>query len=168
MADFLAEHAHGPLGVATAYHKGLSWVARHAQLPDLFPGPAVFSFVRAYLQSSVIFREARVSSSAIVPLWFYLEKDDFLAKDASNSDILQLGALLFLDFGVALRWSDALWVDPKSISIQQHALFLRFSSHTKTTNRGMPIACYAFGLLGQHGNASWAQTWFECDPAGDP
>ena len=43
LADFLAEHAHGPLQVATAYFKGLSWMARHAQLPDLL----------AALQSSV-------------------------------------------------------------------------------------------------------------------
>lgn len=154
LADFLAEHAHGPLGVATAYHKGLSWVARHAQLPDLFQA-LQSSVCKAHLQSSVI---SEKRESAPLPLSFvvYLEKM-ILAKDASNCDILQLGALLFLIWS-SLRWSDALWVDPKSISIQQHALFA-ISSHTKTTNRGMPIACYAFGLLGQHGNASWAQTW---------
>ena len=154
LADFLAEHAHGPLGVATAYHKGLSWVARHAQLPDLFQA-LQSSVCKAYLQSSVI---SEKRESAPLPLSFvvFLEKK-ILAKDASNCDILQLGALLFLIWS-SLRWSDALWVDPKTITIQQHALFA-ISSHTKTTNRGMPIACYAFGFLGQHGNTSWAQTW---------
>ena len=49
-------------------------------------------------------------------------------------------------------------MDPQSITIQQHAMFA-LASHTKTTNRGMPIACVAFGLLGHHSQASWAQVW---------
>ena len=40
----------------------------------------------------------------------------------------------------------------------QHAMFA-LASHTKTTNRGMPIACFAFGLLGRHGQVAWAQVW---------
>ena len=154
LADFLAEHAHGPLLVATAYHEGLTWVARHAQLSELFQALQT-SACKAYLQSSVI-REKR--ESAPLPLSFvvFLEKM-VLSKTTSAGDILQLGSLLFLIWS-SLRWSDALWVDPHSMTIQQHALFA-IASHTKTTNRGMPIACYAFGLLGHHGNTSWAQLW---------
>ena len=33
------------------------------------------------------------------------------------------------------------------------------ASHTKTTNRGMPVACFVFGLLGHHGTTAWAQVW---------
>ena len=154
LADFLAEHAHGPLQVATAYHKGLTWVARHAQLPELFQALQT-SVCKAYLQSSII-REKR--ESAPLPLSFvvFLEKM-VLSKTTSAGDVLQLGGLLFLIWS-SLRWSDALWVDPHSMTIQQHALFA-MASHTKTTNRGMPIACFAFGLMGHHGNASWAQLW---------
>jgi hypothetical protein len=154
LADFLAEHAHGPLLVATAYHKGLTWMARHAQLSELFQALQT-AVCKAYLQSSVI-RERR--ESAPLPLSFvvFLEKM-VLSRTTSAGDILQLGALLFLIWS-SLRWSDALWVDPNSLTIQQHAVFA-MASHTKTTNRGMPIACYAFGLLGHHGTTCWAQLW---------
>ena len=154
LADFLAEHAHGPLLVATAYHKGLTWMARHAQLSELFQALQT-AVCKAYLQSSVI-REKR--ESAPLPLSFvvFLEKM-VLSRTTSAGDILQLGALLFLIWS-SLRWSDALWVDPNSLTIQQHAVFA-MASHTKTTNRGMPIACYAFGLLGHHGTTCWAQLW---------
>ena len=154
LADFLAEHAHGPLGVATAYHKGLTWMARHAQLPELFQ-VLQQSVCKAYLHSDVI-REKR--ESAPLPLSFvvFLEKM-VLAKTTSPCDVLQLGSLLFIIWS-SLRWSDALWIGPQTLTIQQHALFA-LSSHTKTTNRGMPIACFAFGLLGHHGQASWAQLW---------
>ena len=72
LADFLAEHAHGPLGVATAYHKGLTWMARHAQLTELFQALQQ-SVCKAYLHSAVI-REKR--ESAPLPLSFvvFLEK----------------------------------------------------------------------------------------------
>ena len=154
LADFLAEHAHGPLQVATAYFKGLSWMSRQAQLPDLFQ--ALQSMVcKAYLQSSTI---SEKRESAPLPLSFvlYLEKT-VLAKTTTPGDVLQLGSLLFMIWS-SLRWSDTLWIRPDSITIQQHAVFA-LSSHTKTTNRGMPVACFAFGMLGQHGSASWAQVW---------
>ena len=154
LADFLAEHAHGPLGVATAYHKGLTWMARYAQLDDLFQALQQ-SVCKAYLHSAII-REKR--ESAPLPLSFvvFLEKM-VLAKTTSACDVLQLGSLLFLIWS-SLRWSDALWVDPQTLTIQQHAMFA-LASHTKTTNRGMPIACFAFGLLGRHGQVAWAQVW---------
>ena len=154
LADFLAEHAHGPLGVATAYHKGLTWMSRHAQLAELFQ-VLQQAVCKAYLHSATI-REKR--ESAPLPLSFvvYLERM-VLGKTTSAGDILQLGSLLFLIWS-SLRWSDALWVDPQTITRQNHALFA-LAAHTKTTNRGMPIACFAYGLLGNHGQMSWAQVW---------
>ena len=80
-----------------------------------------------------------------------------LHKTTPPGDVLQLGAILLMIWN-SLRWSDAMWINPDSISIQQHAMFA-LSSHTKTTNRGMPIACFAFGLTGQHGSSAWAQVW---------
>ena len=148
LADFLAEHTHGPLGVATGYHKGLTWMAKHAQLPLL--GQALQEAVcKAYLKSSAI---GEKRESAPLPLSFviYLEKM-VLAKSTLAGDILQLGGLLFLIWA-SLRWSDATWIAPESISIQQHAMFA-VATHTKTTNRGMPVACYAFGLLGHQGTS---------------
>ena len=154
LADFLAEHAHGPLGVATAYHKGLTWMARYAQLDDLFQALQQ-SVCKAYLHSAII-REKRESAPLPLSFVFFLEKM-VLAKTTSACDVLQLGSLLFLIWS-SLRWSDALWVDPQTLTIQQHAMFA-LASHTKTTNRGMPIACFAFGLLGRHGQVAWAQVW---------
>lgn len=154
LADFLAEHAHGPLGVATGYYKGLSWMARQAQLPLLLQALQA-SVCKAYLRSAII---AEKRESAPLPLSFviFLERT-ILAKSTSAGDILQLGGILFLIWA-SLRWSDATWIAPDSISIQQHALFA-LATHTKTTNRGMPVACYAFGLLGHQGSNHWAQIW---------
>ena len=154
LADFLAEHAHGPLGVATAYYKGLSWMARQAQLPAVFDA-LQSSVCKAYLHSSVICEKRE---SAPLPLSFvvYLEKL-VISKTTPASEILQLGSLLFLIWS-SLRWSDALWIAPDTITIQNHAMFA-ISAHTKTTNRGMPVACYAYGLMGQQGGTSWAQAW---------
>lgn len=154
LADFLAEHAHGPLQVATAYFKGLSWMARQAQLPDLMEA-LQSSVCKAYLQSSTI---SEKRESAPLPLSFviFLERQ-VLSKTTAPGDVLQLGALLFMTW-CSLRWSDALWVNPDSLTIQQHAMFA-IASHTKTTNRGMPVACFVFGLLGHHGTTAWAQVW---------
>lgn len=154
LADFLAEHAHGPLQVATAYYKGLSWMARHAQLPDLMD--ALQSPVcKAYLQSSTI---SEKRESAPLPLSFVIYLESMvLAKTTAPGDVLQLGSILFMIWS-SLRWSDALWISPDTLTIQQHAMFA-IASHTKTTNRGMPVACFVFGLLGHHGATAWAQLW---------
>ena len=154
LADFLAEHAHGPLGVATAYYKGLSWMARQAQLPAIFDA-LQSSVCKSYLHSSVICEKRE---SAPLPLSFvvYLERL-VVSKTTPASDVLQLGSLLFLIWS-SLRWSDALWIAPDTITLQNHAMFA-ISAHTKTTNRGMPVACYAYGLMGQQSGTSWGQAW---------
>lgn len=154
LADFLAEHAHGPLQVATASFKGLAWMARNAQLSAL--QEALHSPIcKCYLQTSTI---SEKRESAPLPLSFVLFVERLiLNKSTPPGDILQLGAILLMIWS-SLRWSDALWINPASLSIQQHAMFA-LSSHTKTTNRGMPIACFAFGLTGQHGSSAWAQVW---------
>ena len=155
VADFLqVSSKKSTLGVATAQSRALTWVAKQADLPTLreaLQSPVV----RAYtLPSEVTLRK----EAAPLPLSFviFLE-NQILREQGSAADRLLMGGLLVLIWA-SLRWSDATWVAPASLSVEADTI-RGIANKTKTTMRGMPFALLTCGFLSGSSTISWTTKW---------
>ena len=129
VADFLqVSSKKSTLGVATAQSRALTWVAKQADLPTLreaLQSPVV----RAYtLPSEVTLRK----EAAPLPFSFviFLE-NQILREQGTAADRLLMGGLLVLIWA-SLRWSDATWVAPASLSVEADTI-RGIANKTKTT-----------------------------------
>ena len=71
------------------------------------------------------------------------------------ADRLLMGGLLVWS---SLRWSDATWVSPSSLSIEDDTI-RGVANKTKTTVRGMPFAFLTCGFLSGTTSVSWTAKW---------
>ena len=154
VADFLqVSSKKSTLGVATAQSRALTWVAKYADLPVL--KEALLSpIVKAYTVPS----EVALRKEAPLPLSFvvFLE-NQILREQGTAADRLLMGGLLVLIWS-SLRWSDATWVSPSSLSIEADTI-RGVANKTKTTIRGMPFALLTCGFLSGTSAVSWTTRW---------
>lgn len=155
VADFLQVSAKkSALGVATAQSRALTWVAKYAGLPVLREA-LISPIVKAYtVPSELVLRK----EAAPLPLSFvvFLETQ-ILREQGTAADRLLMGSLLVLIWS-SLRWSDATWVSPSSLSIEAD-IIRGVASKTKTTTRGMPFALLTCGFLSGTTAVSWTTKW---------
>jgi hypothetical protein len=117
-------------------------VAKYAGFPVLKEA-LISPIVKAYIvPSELVLRK----EAAPLPLSFvvFLETQ-ILREQGTAADRLLMGCLLVLVWS-SLRWSDATWVSPSSLSIEADTI-RGVASKTKTTTRGMPFAFLTCGFL---------------------
>jgi len=154
LPTFLKTRATGPLGTALGFHKALTWVAKHAGLSALTQC-LQSSLCKSYVSGT---RICEKRESAPLPLFFLVFLECAIIRDSyPPSTLLQIGSILLLVWS-SLRWSDGLWVSPGSLQLQDDVLY-GSASHTKTTNRGMPFACYTAGFTGHGSTVHWCVKW---------
>lgn len=155
VADFLqVSSKKSALGVATAQSRALTCVAKYAGFPVLKEA-LISPIVKAYIvPSELVLRK----EAAPLPLSFvvFLETQ-ILREQGTAADRLLMGCLLVLVWS-SLRWSDATWVSPSSLSIEADTI-RGVASKTKTTTRGMPFAFLTCGFLSGTTSVSWTTKW---------
>jgi len=132
VADYLqVSSTKSSLGVATAQSRALTWVARYAGLPmlrDALSSPIIKSYT---VPSELVLRR----EAAPLPLSFVVFLETQILRDQGTAaDRLIMGCLLVLVWS-SLRWSDATWVSPSSLTIDVDAI-RGVANKTKTTTRG--------------------------------
>ena len=155
VADYLqVSSTKSSLGVATAQSRALTWVARYAGLPmlrDALSSPIIKSYT---VPSEVVLRR----EAAPLPLSFVVFLETQILRDQGTAaDRLIMGCLLVLVWS-SLRWSDATWVSPSSLTIDDDAI-RGVANKTKTTTRGMPFAFLTCGFLSGMTSISWTTKW---------
>ena len=155
VADFLqVSSTKSSLGVATAQSRALTWVARYAGLPmlqDALSSPIIKSYT---VPSELVLRR----EAAPLPLSFVVFLETQILRDQGTAaDRLIMGCLLVLVWS-SLRWSDATWVSPSSLTIDADAI-RGVANKTKTTTRGMPFAFLTCGFLSGMTSVSWTTKW---------
>ena len=84
--------------------------------------------------------------AAPLPLSFVVFLESQILRELGTAaDRLLMGCLLVLVWS-SLRWSDATWVSPSSLSIEDDTI-RGVANKTKTTVRGMPFAFLSCGFL---------------------
>ena len=155
VADYLqVSSTKSSLGVATAQSRALTWVARYAGLPmlqDALSSPIIKSYT---VPSELVLRR----EAAPLPLSFVVFLETQILRDQGTAaDRLIMGCLLVLVWS-SLRWSDATWVSPSSLTIDADAI-RGVANKTKTTTRGMPFAFLTCGFLSGMTSVSWTTKW---------
>lgn len=146
IADFLHVHSSRRSGAAVQWLKAFSWFAKHAVL-ELFQANLQLPLLKAY-NIAVQPTERRESAPFCMSFVLWLETQILQGRLPARA-CLEYGFLLVCVWG-SLRWSDAQWVSPSSLSLQQ-GVTVGVASRTKTTTRGMPFRVYDGGLLGRPG-----------------
>ena len=96
--------------------------------------------------------------AAPLPLSFVVFLETQILRDQGTAaDRLLMGCLLVLVWS-SLRWSDATWVSPSSLSIEDDTI-RGVANKTKTTMRGMPFAFLTCGFLSGTTSVSWTKKW---------
>ena len=157
VADYLqVSSTKSSLGVATAQSRALTWVARYAGLPmlrDALSSPIIRSYT---VPSELVLRR----EAAPLPLSFVVFLETQILRDQGTAaDRLIMGCLLVLVWS-SLRWSDATWVSPSSLTIDADAI-RGVANKTKTTTRGMPFAFLTCGFLSGMTSISWTTKWLK-------
>ena len=155
VADYLqVSSKKSSLGVATAQSRALTWVARYAGLPilrDALSSPIIKSYT---VPSELVLRK----EAAPLPLSFVVFLETQILRDqGTTADRLIMGCLLVLVWS-SLRWSDATWVSPSSLTIDENTI-RGVANKTKTTTRGMPFAFLTCGFLSGLTSVSWTTKW---------
>ena len=155
VADFLqVSSTKSSLGVATAQSRALTWVARYAGLPmlkDALTSPIIKSYT---VPSELVLRKE--GAPLLLSFVVFLETQ-ILRDQGTAADRLIMGCLLVLVWS-SLRWSDATWVSPSSLSIEDDTI-RGVANKTKTTTRGMPFAFLTCGFLSGLTSVSWTTKW---------
>ena len=156
VADFLqVSSTKNALGVATAQSRALTWVSKYAGLPVLKEA-LTSPIIRSYTIPSEL---ALRKEAAPLPLSFMVcLETQILCELGTAADRLLMGGLLVLIWS-SLRWSDATWVSPSSLSIEDN-IIRGVATKTKTTARGMPFAFLTCGFLSGTTSVSWTTKWF--------
>ena len=96
--------------------------------------------------------------AAPLPLSFVVFLETQILRDQGTAaDRLLMGCLLVLVWS-SLRWSDATWVSPSSLSIEDDTI-RGVANKTKTTMRGLPFAFLTCGFLSGTTSVSWTKKW---------
>lgn len=155
VANFLqVSSKQSSLGVATAQSRALTWVSKYAGLfvlKEALSSPIVRSYT---VPSELVLRK----EAAPLPLSFVVFLESQILKEVGTAaDRLLMGCLLVLIWS-SLRWSDATWVSPSSLTIEEETI-RGVATKTKTTVRGMPFAFLTCGFLSGTTSVSWTTKW---------